>query len=293
MRIKPYFTLFLVAALWGGGFIAQRLVAGHMGPFLYNSLRFLLAILCLWIFSGFRVKMHRENLSTILLAGAALFGGSTLQQVGIRYTTAGNAGFITGMYVVIIPLFLVFFWKEKYHWQILFAAILATLGLGLLSFTGSFTFNPGDALELAGAFLWALHVILVGRAVRKMDLVEFSIGQYLIVGLLDLFIGLVFESQTLATIPLNVLPILYGGIISIGIGFTLQAKAQIKVNPSSAALILSLEALFAAVFGFLFLGEKLHPVQWIGGVLILGGIAIAQLQPQSKAVILETSEMGK
>jgi drug/metabolite transporter (DMT)-like permease len=293
MRIKPYLTLFLVAAIWGGGFIAQRLVASQMGPFLFNGLRFLLAVLCLWILSGFKVKIQKANLPMILLAGGALFGGSTLQQVGIRYTTAGNAGFITGMYVVIIPLFLVLFWKEKFRWQILVAALLAAFGLGLLSFSGSLKINPGDALELGGAFLWALHVILVGKAVKKMDLVEFSIGQYLIVGLLDLMIASIFENSTMSAIPSSIIPILYGGIVSIGIGFTLQAKAQIKVNPSSAALILSLEALFAATFGFLVLGEKLHPIQWVGGILILAGIALAQLQPQSKAAILETSEMGK
>ena len=293
MRVKSYLTLFLVAAIWGGGFIAQRLASSTVGPFLFNAMRFLLAIICLWILSGFKVQFHRESLPMILLAGAALFGGSTLQQVGIRFTTAGNAGFITGMYVVLIPILLALFWREKFHWLVLVAAVLATVGLGLLSLSGTFKLNPGDALELGGAFLWALHVILVGRAMKKMDLLEFSIGQYLVVGVLDLVIGLVFETSTLPAIPLNILPILYGGVISIGIGFTLQAKAQMKVNPSSAALILSLEALFAAIFGWLLLGEKLLPLQWLGGILILAGIALAQFQPRSLTAVLETSEMGK
>jgi drug/metabolite transporter (DMT)-like permease len=172
------------------------------------------------------------------------------------------------------------------------APLLAASGPGLLSISSTFEFNPGNAFERGGAFLWSLHGILVGKNVKKMDLVEFFIGQYLIVSLLDLFIGLIFENSILHAIPVNILPILYGGIVSLGIGFTLRAKAQIKVNSSSAILILSLEALFAAIFVFFFPGEKLHPLQWVGRILILAGIGLTQLLQQSKTAILETCEGG-
>ena len=282
-RIKADLTLFFVAIVWGSGFIAQRLVANKVGVFVFNGIRFLVGALCLLAIIGFRFTIIKDQVRWVLLAGLLLFAGSALQQAGIRTTTAGNAGFITGTYVVLIPLFMAIFWHEKLHLISVLAALLACAGLGLLSITGKLTINPGDILEFLGAILWALHVIVVGLSVQKMGFLEFSIGQFLIVAVLDCICGLVFELKTFVNVPSTLPLILYAGIFSIAMGFTLQALAQKNTPPSDASLILSLEAVFAAVFGYILLHEHLTPIQWLGCALILAAILISQMRVKFQA----------
>lgn len=281
-RVEADGVLLLTAAIWGGGFAAQRIAAQHLGPLMINGIRFLLAAAFLLPFIRFRPTISRSNLPGVLLAGAFLTLASNLQQLGLRYTTAGNAGFITGLYVILVPFFLGVFWREKVRWPTFAAAVVAVAGMLLINTGGALKFSGGDLYELAGAIFWALHVIIIGIMVRKMNVIAFSIGQFAFCGIVNLLLSFFFEPFSLPGIWASGWALLYAGILSGGVGFTLQALGQ-KFSPSSdAALILSLEAVFAAIFGFLFLREGASATQIMGYALILAAIIMAQvLRPAS------------
>jgi drug/metabolite transporter (DMT)-like permease len=282
-RLQADLALLVVAAIWGSAFVVQRLVAVEAGIYLFNGLRFLVAALALAPLAASRLLtgremagLNRQNLPGVILVGLVLFSGAALQQGGLKYTTAGNAGFITGLYVVIIPLFLALFWRQRLRWVTWLGALLAVIGLFLLSTGGQLRLNRGDALVLAGAFFWALHVIFTGRLVQRMDVLHFAVGQYLVCGLVSLSIGLVFESQMLPVLADYGWAVAYAGLISVGLGYTLQAVGQRVALPADAAIILSLEAVFAALAGWIFLGEFLTPVQLLGCGIMLAGMLLAQ-----------------
>ncbi len=279
MRLKSDLILLLAAFIWGSSFAAQRVAAEHLGPFLFNGLRFLVGAAVLFPLVRFQPRIARRNLPWVALAGSVLFLASFLQQVGMKYTTAGNAGFITGLYVVLVPLLLVIGLRQQVGWATWVAAMVATLGTLLLSTGGELRVNPGDALELAGALAWAVHVILVGWLARRVDVLSFVIGQNLISGLLNLVCAGMWDLPTLPGLLPAGWTVLFTGVFSIGAGFALQAQGQKHAPASDAALILSLEAVFAAVFGFLLLGERLAPLQLLGCGLILAAILTVQLRP--------------
>jgi drug/metabolite transporter (DMT)-like permease len=270
-------VLLITAAVWGGGFTAQRVAAQHLGPLMINGLRFLLAAAVLLPMVRFSLKISRKDMSGVILAGIFLSLASNLQQLGLRSTTAGNAGFITGLYVILVPIFLWIFWREHIRWPIFAAAGMATIGMFFINAGGVFQFSIGDLYELFGVVFWTMHVIIIGIMVRRMDVLSFSIGQFAICGILNLLLGLVFEPHQPSSIMASGWALLYAGVISGGIGYTLQALGQ-KFSPSSdAALILSLEAVFAAMFGFVFLHENASTTQLFGYGLILSAVILAQL----------------
>jgi drug/metabolite transporter (DMT)-like permease len=279
MRLKADLTLLLVAAIWGSAFVAQRVGAAHIGPFLFNGTRFLLAALVLLPLTGFRLKLDRKNGLWVVAAGLLMCGGSLLQQAGLRWTTAGNAGFITGLYVVFVPVLLLIFWRQQVRATVWLAAFLAAGGIFLLSAGGQLRLAPGDGLELAGAVLWGAHIVVVGRAMRHMDALSFSIGQYLIAGVLQLILGLGLEWQTVPGLTIAWWTVAYTGLLSVAVGYTLQVAAQKYAPPTDAALIMSLEAAFAALAGYLWLGERLRPEQLLGAGLIMAAILLAQFSP--------------
>lgn len=278
MRLKADLLLLLAAVIWGGAFVVQRVAAQHVGPFLFNAARFLLAVIVilpivrrpLW-------KLERNAFPWIGLGGSLLFVASVLQQAGLRWTTAANAGFITSLYVIIVPLLLLFFWKQHLPWINWIAAFVAVAGVKLLSSPGQFHLAPGDGLQLAGSLLWALHVILVSRVVKHMNALQFSLGQYLVCGLLNLVAALFLDLGTLGGLVSSWWAVVYGGALSIAVGFTFQVIGQKYAPPTDAALILSLEAVFAALFGYLFLFEGLEPIQVLGCSLILAAVAGVQI----------------
>jgi drug/metabolite transporter (DMT)-like permease len=284
MRLKSDLTLLLVAVIWGSAFAAQRVAAAHLGPFFFNGLRFLVGVLTLLPMVRFRVKIERRMLPWVALAGVILFAASALQQAGIASTTAGNAGFITGLYVVLVPILLVIFLRQPVAWATWIAALLAVVGALLLSTGGDLKFNPGDLLELAGAVAWAAHVILVGWLAHRMDVLPFVIGQNLVSGLLNLAASGFGDYATFPGLVPAGWAVLFSGIFSIGVGFALQGIGQRHAPPSDAALILSLEAVFAAIFGYIFLGEALTVIQMLGCALIMIAILQVQLRPTSAAV---------
>lgn len=270
-------ALLLVAALvWGLAFVPQRVAASHVGPCLFNALRFLLAgaVLLPWV----RPKHLRARRvwGWAAVAGGLLVLAAGLQQVGLRFTTAGNAGFLTGLYVVLVPLVLRLGWRQPVAWSYWAAALTAAAGVFLLSVDSRFQLNRGDALELLGAVGWAVHVVVVGLAVAQVEVLAFSVGQYLVAGAIHLVLGLAWEGATLAGLGACWWAVGYTGVFSVAVGYTLQAAGQRHAPPAHAAILLSMEAVFAALFGYLFLGEILSARQAAGCGLILAAILMVQ-----------------
>ncbi|MBA4375241.1 MAG: EamA family transporter [Anaerolinea sp.] len=277
-RLTSDLILLLAAVIWGGGFVAQRSASFHLGFFAFNGLRFLLGGLVMLPFIIKRLRNSPGNLNWIVPAGLLLFSASALQQAGVATTSAGTAGFITGIYVVLVPLILTLVWRHKTKPIVWIAALAAMAGTYLLSTGGTMlTPSSGNLLLLAGSLLWAFHVIVVGFAVKKADVFVFSVGQFLLCGMLHLISSLFIEPPTLAGLQDGWMPILYAGLGSVVIGFTLQAVGQRNAPAADAALILSLESVFAAVFGAIILSERMNLIQIIGCTVILIAIVSAQL----------------
>lgn len=285
-RARADLTLLTVSFVWGSAFVAQRVAAARLDAFTFNGLRFLLGALVLLPLALSEKplrnptqdgKLLRSPWLGPVLAGMVLFIASAFQQWGLRYTTAGNAGFITGLYVVFIPLLLSIFWKQHLRRAIWLAAVLSAAGLFLLSSGGRLQLAVGDLFELAGAVFWALHVIVIGLLARAIPVGKLSAGQYAVCGFSSLLVGIIrSQGFPLSELQSAVLPVAYTGIFSIGLGYTLQAVGQRVAPPADAAILLSLEAVFAAFFGWILLGEALAPVQLAGCGLMLSGMFLAQ-----------------
>ncbi len=288
-HIKGDLLLLLTAMIWGSAFVAQKIGMDHIGPFMYTGIRFALGALVLTpvmlLLSRYRPPITNKDQGPSLilagiLAGVVLFSGSILQQVGIIYTTAGKAGFITGLYVVIVPL-LGLFWGFRPGLGGWAGAIVAVTGLYLLTVENSFNLSFGDSLVIMCAFMYALHVLIIGWLAPRVDVLRLAIIQFWVCSGLSLAIGVVVEEMTWAALRGAAVPILYGGVLSVGVGFTLQIVAQKKSPPTHAAIIFSLETVFALMAGLLILGETLTSRGWAGCALMLSGMLMAQLQMQT------------
>jgi drug/metabolite transporter (DMT)-like permease len=288
--LRADWLLLLTAMIWGCAFVAQRAGMRHIGPFMFNGIRFLLgacALIPLIVFRnrryGTRTDPGHTFFSTAflikgLLIGVVLFCGASLQQIGMVNTTAGKGGFITGLYVILVPIIGLFFGRRT-GWSGWGGAILATTGMYLLCVTDAFHMETGDLWVLASAFFWAVHVLILGWLSPKMDTIKLACAQFLVCAMLSLTAGIITESISLTGIQDGMLPILYGGLMSVGIAYTLQVVAQKDAPPAHASIILSLETVFAAVSGWLLLGEALSMRAVIGCGLMLGGMLVVQLQP--------------
>ncbi len=281
--IRADLLLLATAAIWGIAFVAQRVGMQHVGPFTFNGIRFALGSLSLLPLVGYEIRRgtaFRVDGKTaglgVLLAGSALFLGASLQQIGLVYTTAGKAGFITGLYVVIVPI-LGLFWRQKLDAGTWTGALLAAVGLYLLSVTEQFTIAFGDLLELLGAFFWAGHLLIIGWLSPRMPVIRLACLQYACCALLSLATALVFETIRLEAIRQAAVPILYGGLASVGIAYTLQVVAQKDAPAAHAAIILSLETVFAALGGWMLLGETLSPRGLLGCALMLVAMLSSQM----------------
>lgn len=289
MRLKADLTLLLVSIIWGSAFVAQR-VAGQMGSvYLFNGVRYLLAALVVLPFVGRHSisSYSRAQYKWMFIAGFILFIGSALQQVGVVYTTAGNAGFITALYVVLVPIVLFIGWRERFHWLALAAVGMAVGGAFLLSTGGRFEVRAGDALELASALFWALHVVVLGKFAAQFESKSFSVGQLAVCGLLNLTVGIFAEPFP----PLDwrlAAAVAYTAFFSLGLCYTLQIWAQRHTPPADAALILSLESVFAVLAGWLLLDEKLAPIQILGCGLIFAAVLLSQFKTWTSVTMDET-----
>jgi drug/metabolite transporter (DMT)-like permease len=292
-EFKADFLLLLTALIWGLAFVAQRMGMDHVGPFTFNGVRFLLgaaALLPLALRSArnpdpsdfLRRTGGRVGLWGGLVAGTALFAGATLQQVGLVYTTAGKAGFITGLYVVIVPMIGLFFRQKSYPGDWL-GAVMAAVGLYFLSVTEDLTMSFGDVLELVGAVFWAGHVCIIGWLSPRMRATRLACAQYAVCGALSLAAAFFTETVSLAGLSGALYPILYGGLLSVGLAYTLQVVAQRDAKPAHAAILLSLEAVFAALAGWALLDESMGGRGLFGCALMLSGMLASQLWPRGGA----------
>ncbi len=291
--LKSNLLLLITATIWGFGFVAQRMGMDHVGPFTFNGVRFALgsiSLLPLLYVTRTRRAMYAEILpaadaKTVAwggsLAGIALFLGASLQQVGLVYTTAGKAGFITGLYVVIVPL-LGLIWRQRPDLGTWIGAVLAAWGMYLLSVTEDFTVEFGDLLVFIGAFFWAGHVHLLGWLSPKIDSIHLAFSQFVACSLFSLITAILTEVITLSGIIAAAVPLFYGGVCSVGVAYTLQVVGQRNANPSHAAIILSMEAVFAAIGGWMILGEVLSPRGLTGCALMMTGMVLSQFQFRGK-----------
>ncbi|BBT18248.1 hypothetical protein WP8S17C03_42970 [Metapseudomonas otitidis] len=283
--LRADILMLITAAIWGAAFVAQRLGMDAIGPFLYTGLRFGLgALVLLPLLYLLPRGEHHEPMNRGLLLGGVLMGlalslGINLQQVGLLFTSVTNSGFITGLYVIIVPL-LGLLLGHRTGMGTWIGALLAVGGMFLLSVGDNFQVARGDWLQLAGAVVWGVHVLLVGFFASRHDPVRLAILQFITCAVISLALALVLEDIRLDAIILAGPAILYGGVIAVAIGYTLQVVAQKHAIASHAAIILSLEAVFAAIAGALMLSESLHARGYLGCALMFVGMLVAQLWPQ-------------
>lgn len=278
------FLLLLTAAIWGFAFVAQRAGLDYVGPFTYNAVRFLLGSVSLTPLLLLKTN-HRKTSGKCsirivyfgALAGIALFLGSSFQQIGLVYTTAGNAGFITGLYVIIVPIIGIF-QKSKAGIGVWVGAVFAVAGMYFLSIKEGFSVNQGDILVFVSAFFFAAHVVVVGWLSPKFNAIRLSIIQFMVTSALSFIAALFTEEIILTDILDAAIPIIYGGLFSVGIAYTLQVVAQKDAPSAHAAIILSLESVFAVLGGWWILAEVVTTRTLIGASLMLIGMIAAQTQ---------------
>jgi len=287
--IRADLLMLLAAAIWGFAFVAQREGMETMGPFLFNTARFFIGTVFLlpivWYLSKKKKVSTDKETSTKklwiagIVAGLFLFTASSFQQVGIQYTTAGKAGFITGLYIFFVPLIGIFFGQRTGSGTWL-GALIAVIGLYLLSINEDFSIARGDLLQLICAVFFAAHVLVIGYVAKRMDPLKLSLIQYFVSGVLSFFIAIAIEVITWQMIVDTAIPLIYAGIMSIGVGYTLQVVAQQHAKSSHAAIILGLEGAFAVLGGWLILDENLSTRGMIGCGLMLSGMFLSQLLPR-------------
>jgi drug/metabolite transporter (DMT)-like permease len=283
--------LLLAALIWGTTFVAQQLGMAGVGPLMYTGVRFLLGALVILPLAlreharlaARNVYLNGGDLLAACGLGILLCLGVVLQQIGIAGTTVSNAGFLTALYVPLVPLFGWIADRQPPHLSLWPAAIGCFIGTFLLS-GGTFSgLNNGDLWVIASTLFWAAHVLWVGRvAARKGTPILVALTQFVVCGLLATFIGLALENTTADGLWTALPAILYGGLLSVGIGFTLQVVAQRHTRPTEAAILLSSEVLFAAIAGAVYLGERLAPIQLAGGLLIFACIVGVQVLPRPR-----------
>lgn len=287
--LRADFLMLITAMIWGTAFVAQRVGMDNIGPFLFTGLRFALgalALLPLLLYQGRHAARHEPFMQRGLLLGGLAMGlaltlGINLQQVGLLFTSVTNSGFITGLYVIVVPL-LGLIIGNRTGLGTWLGAVLAVGGMALLSIGENFQVASGDWIQLAGAFVWGLHVLLVSFFVSRHDAIRLAFLQFATCAVVSLMLAALFEDASLAAVWLAAPALLYGGLFAVAVGYTLQVVAQKHAIASHAAIILSLEAVFAAIAGALFLDESLSPRGYFGCALMFIGMLTAQLWPRAE-----------
>lgn len=288
--------LILTSAIWGTAFVAQRVGMDHVGPFTFMATRYLLAAISLGIvsFAVFHARgrnrfSRKYDMKTTLMSGLAtgtiLFTASSLQQIGLIYSTAGKAAFITTLYIVIVPFFGIFLGK-KIGTLIWLGVLLAMGGLYLLTVKQGLNMEYGDLIVLIGSFLWAGHILVIDHYSNRVEAVYMSFLQFVAAFVLSGIAMFLFETPTWSGIMEAKISIFYAGVFSAGVGYTLQMIAQKNTDPTIASLIMSLEAVFGALAGYFLLNEVLSAKELSGCVLLFIAIIIAQLPSKSNGMLL-------
>lgn len=280
--------LFLAALIWGTAFVAQSVSMDYVGPFTFNAARFLIGCIVLLPFvikqtpKG-KALFDKQTVIVGLACSVMLFTASSLQQVGIQYTSVGKAGFLTSLYIIIVPFLNKLCFKQNLPKTIGIALVLATIGLYLLSINEALTIELGDILEILGAVFFALHILIIDHYAENLNGVKVSCIQFFGVSVFSLIAAIISnEVITLHSIVSAYFPILYTGIFSCGVAYTLQIIGQKGVNPTLASLILSLESTIAVIAAFIILHQTLSIRELIGCLFVFSSIILAQLPSKQK-----------
>ena len=293
MKLKNALLLALTAFIWGTAFVAQSVGMEYIGPFTFNGVRSIIGAItlvpCILIQKKSGRKIIEEGSSGKdliaggLLCGALLFVASSLQQIGIKYTSAGKAGFITSCYIVIVPLIGIFM-KKTSGWKTWAAVVLALAGLYCLCITDGFTVRKGDIFIFLCAMAFSAHILVIDYFSPRVNGIVLSCIQFLVCGAASIPCMFVFEPHDMAAIISAWMPVLYAGVLSCGVAYTLQIIGQRNVNPTIASLILSLESCFSVLAGWVILHEKLSMKESLGCVLMFTAIILAQLPNKESSV---------
>jgi len=275
--------------IWGTTFIAQDTGMDNIGPFTFNSVRFFVGFLTVAPFVLLfekkkvydQIKVKRNQFYKLIIpVGIFLFLATALQQASLLYTDVANSAFFTIFYVPMVPIIVYFLFSEKLHWSIWPSVLACVIGGYLLSDVGDANMRFGDSLVLVGALFWALHIIYIGKIINQFDLPFFiALLQNLVVAALSFLLAVIFEEIDFSKIKLETFEILYAGILSGGAAFALQLFGQRNISVAPAAIVMSLEGVFAAIAAWIILNQILGLNNIIGCMLIVGGILLSQLAP--------------
>jgi drug/metabolite transporter (DMT)-like permease len=284
-RLRADFLLLLNAIIWGAAFVAQKQANDFLGPISFIGFRYLVSALVilpftLWEGRQTQIALTKRDYAFAGIIGLILFGGMSLQQIGLVTTTATNAGFLTSLYVVITPFAAWFFMRQKPDRRHIFACSVSIIGAWLLSTNGALNkINIGDIQILISDFGWATWIVFVSIFMRRSDRPFFlAFIQYMLAAMLGFSFGLSFEQISLESIQNCFWPIFYAGVFSGGLATTLQGIAQKYTPATDAALIVSLENIFAALSGYIFLAERLTPIGILGCVIIIVAVLIVEIK---------------
>lgn len=297
-NVKSPLLLFLAAVIWGIAFVAQSVGMEYVGPFTFNAVRSIIGglvlIPCIFLLDRLKTGEKEELLTaeekkqsnrTLLLGGiccgVCLCIASNLQQIGISYTTVGKAGFITAMYIIIVPVFGIFM-KKKIGIQVWVSVVMGVTGLYLLCMRESFSLGKGDAYVLLCALVFSFHILTIDHFSPLVDGVKMSCIQFLVSGILSGIMMFLFEKPEMGAILSAWMPILYAGVMSCAVAYTLQIVGQKDMDPTVASLILSLESVVSVLAGWVILGQKLSRKELFGCVIMFGAIILAQLPEKKK-----------
>lgn len=288
--LKSSLLLFLAAFIWGVAFVAQSVGMDYMGPLTFNGARFLMGSLVLLPFVLLRRKQNKKagrapaSLKTTIIGGVccglALCSAALFQQYGIMYTTVGKAGFITTLYIILVPFFGIFL-KKRIPGKVWIGAVIAAAGMYLLCMSERLALSRGDTLVFICAILFSVHILVIDHFSPMADGVELSCIQFLTAGIIGSMGAILFEQPTLQCLIDGMIPLAYAGILSSGVAYTLQVIGQKDMDPTVASLILSMESVFSALAGWMILHQKLSGRELFGCVLVFMAVILVQL-PEKK-----------
>jgi len=286
------FSALICTLIWGTTFIAQDTGMKVIGPYIFNGVRFFVGFLTLIPFYFLLEKKntykevsknHKKFFNLSILIGLFLFFGTLFQQVALLYTDVANAAFFTIFYVPMVPIIVFFLFKKNIHWSVWPSVILCVIGGYLLTNFHDATVRLGDTLVVLGAVFWSLHIIFVGKIIKEFNApILIGLIQTLIVSLCSIILAIAFEDIIIKNILEQKIQILYAGILSGGIAFVLQIYAQKNISPAPAAIIFSLEGVFATIAAWIILSQILNINNIVGCVFILAGVLFSQLLPEMK-----------
>jgi len=294
-KVISFICLIVCTLIWGTTFIAQDKGMDNIGPFTFNAVRFLVGFLVVVPFALFfevkkikkQVFQNKEKFyKSIIPVGIFLFLGTAFQQASLFYTNIANSSFFTVFYVPMVPIIIYFLFSKKMHWSIWPSSIFCVIGVYFLSDFNDSNVRFGDSLVIIGALFWALHIIYIGKIIENFNLPFFiALSQNIIVAVFSFILVIIFEEINFSNIKLEMFEILYAGVLSGGVAFALQIFGQRNIPSAPAAIIMSLESVFATIAAWFVLNQILSFNNILGCFLILGGVLLSQLAPNFKKII--------